>query len=298
MRFKALIGIIAAATLGAHAQTETADTVKIISRPEQLSIIRNGNKTIVKAMIANDDSSSVDIYSYTVEQTPKTDPPMIDSDKWVMELPFMKEHPDKTDKDQPVHHKRVITGMKNVYWGWIFNYDGKSAVGNCFELGVADFIGVEWSPWRNGPSFEAGIGFGMRRYLAPEGTVFIRQGDTFTSVRADNRTAVDHSRWDMITFHVPLMVNQRIWKKLGISAGAWINFNTYSVANSQWRCDGIRYRETVKGIQQELITVDLMAGIGLKGSIAVYARWSPMNVMKQPYGPEFKSWSIGASLDF
>ena len=65
------------------------------------------------------------------------------------------------------------------------------------------------------------------------------------------------SRWEVFTFHFPLMVSQKIYRNFGIAFGTLLNLNTYSTACTQMKIDGIRYKETFKGLQQRLFTAEL-----------------------------------------
>lgn len=296
----AAILFLTAATC-ASAQTQPADTVKIVTNADMVTVTQQGGNTKVH-IITNDNTGTVNVYEYAASETTTSIPANLDSDKLVMELPFTKirtrTEAAGTTSSKPAWHKRIITVVKDIYWGWTFNYDGKAGIENSFEVGVAQLIAIEWQPWQRGPRFNVGAGFGMRRYLAGKGCIFAKEGDRLLSRPVDEDSHLDHSRWDVCTFHIPFRITQNIYKHFGISAGAIVNFNTYGKVSSRWEQDGVRYTETIKGLQQRLLTVDLIGIIGLTEWIGAYVRWSPMNVMRHYYGPEFKSWSIGAIVNF
>ena len=283
------------------AQSEPTKTLKIVNYTDRVTVTQTGSDTKVQ-IIHNNDSGSFSVYEYAVSETPQATPAKFDSDRLIMELPFTKNRPqsqtDSTSTTLPAWNKRVITGLKNAYWGWTFNYHGKAGIENSFEVGVAEVIAIELQPWRNGPKFDIGAGFGMRRYIAGKDMIFNKVGDKLIAMPVDEDSHLDHSRWDVYTFHVPLMITQNLYKSFGISAGAIVNFNTYGEVSSQWEKDGVRFKETIKGLQQRLLTVDIIGIIGFTGWIGAYVRWSPMNVMQPYYGPNFKSWSIGATVNF
>lgn len=302
MRLKKFIfAVTAFIALAMSAQTELNDTVRVIENANRVRVMRQGNATTIR-VVKQDDKGNLTVYNYDVKETPRdtTSSSAFDSDRWAMELPFMREKSnDDLERDTPSSRtKKAFTGLKNFYWGWTFNYDGKSGIENCFEIGVAEIIGIQWRPWQRGPKFDVGLGFGMRRYLASDGMLFSKSGDRLCSVNAPDEIVVDHARWDVFTFDVPLMITQQIYRDFGISIGALVNFNTYSRATSQWQHDGIRYRETLKGLQQRLVTVDIVGIIGLTSWIGAYAKWCPTSVMQAHNGPDFKSWAVGVALNF
>lgn len=285
------------------AQTEPTDTIKIIDNTEAVIITRLNNSTSIKAISReNENSAKLKIYTYNVTVEEQSDTIREDfSDNIFSNLPFIADKHKKqakASKNKKFKPKRNATAMRNIYWGWNFAYDGKAGIRNCYEAGVADVIAVEWKPWRRGPEFRIGAGFGTKRFLTNHNLVFAKDGDKLTLCEAaDNATDVK-SRWDVWTFHIPVMISQRIYRSLGVSFGALLNFNTYSSARTQMELDGIRYRETFKGLQQRLVTTELIGIVGLRNGIGVYAKWSPIPLMSGNFGPEFKTWTLGASLNF
>ena len=208
---------------------------------------------------------------------------------WKMQYPFLG------GSDSFYSFKSI----KDIYWGWDFNYGEKGNIKNCFEVGVANVVGVAIKPWKCGPSFNIGLGFGMRRYLAKDGMRFDRLDNNLMILTA-NGLDIDKSRVDSWTFHLPIMITQNIYKKLAVSAGAWLNFNTYVKGETQYWHSGqdVRYKEYYKGFNHRFFTVDLVAVVGLRNGIGFYGRWSPMSLFNDGRGPEFKTATMGVMLNF
>lgn len=286
------------------AQTEPTDTIKIIDNAESVVITRQNNSTTIKAFMRDSENTpSMKIYTYkvTVEERSDTNTCEEFSENIFSSLPFIADKHKKRAATHPgrkFRPKRNVTAMRNIYWGWNFAYDGKAGIRNCFEAGVADVIAVEWKPWRQGPEFRIGAGFGFKRFRTADNLVFTKEGDRLAFREADNEATDIKSHWDVWTFHVPLMMSQRICNKFGVAFGTMLNFNTYSKAQTQMEINGTRYRETFKGLQQRLFTAELVGIIGFRGIIGCYAKWSPMPVMNTCFGPEFKNWTLGVSLNF
>ena len=212
--------------------------------------------------------------------------------KWGMEYPFVGTVENKGEESCC-----YLTGIKDIYWGWNFNYGKKGNIKNCFEVGVANVVGIGIAPFKKGPSFNIGLGFGMRRYLARDGYRFDRE-DNILTIPYGHRLDVTKSRLDSWTFHVPVMITQDIYKKLAVSVGAWLNFNTYVKGETQYFKNDVRYTEYYKGFNQRFFTVDIVAVVGLKNGIGFYGRVSPMSLFNNGYGPKFKSASMGVMLNF
>lgn len=214
-----------------------------------------------------------------------------DRENWNVEYPFigtLEKH------GEPMY---TFTCIKDAYWGWNFNYDGKGHLKNCFEVGVANVAGVSVSPFEVGPSFSVGLGFGMRRYLAQTGYRFDRVSNNVVIIGAEG-IDVRKSRLDSWAFHLPIMVTQKVYQDLQVSVGAWINFNTYVHGETQYYRGDVRYTEKYKGFNQRFCTVDPVLAVGLKNGIAFYSRFSPMSLFTDGHGPECKSASIGLMVNF
>ena len=98
-----------------------------------------------------------------------------------------------------------------------------------------------------------------------------------------------------MTFHVPVMITQKIGKHGSFSLAGIMNFNTYATVSNRFERKDHVEKERIKGFQQRLLTAELFASIGI-GGFAVYGSWQPVSLFSAPYGPELKGWSIGLDL--
>lgn len=283
----------------ASAQTTPVDTVKVISTAQSVTVTRQDNKTIVTALIPADDAGSIQKYTYEVSVDNNNDISNFDADEFRLKLPFTK-----TDKSEPIEPKskskktrRYVTGLKYGYWGWNFNYHNKTGIKNAFEVGVADIIGIDWCTSRK-TTLGVGIGFGYSRVTSNDYMLFAKDGDALTLTVAPENAKVDFARWDTWHIHVPLMYSQKLTGDFGFALATIINFNTYATATNRYTIDRTRYTETIKGLNQRLLTVDVMASVGLINYIGFYAKWSPMTSMQSQYGPSFRNFSIGVNVNF
>ena len=74
MKLLALLAFGLLPVLAMTAQTEPADTVKILDNADQVVITKNGNNTIVKAVIRNaENDTSMKLYTYSVTVEENTD---------------------------------------------------------------------------------------------------------------------------------------------------------------------------------------------------------------------------------
>ncbi|MDE6153090.1 MAG: hypothetical protein K2G21_02960, partial [Muribaculaceae bacterium] len=237
-------------------------------------------------------------YKYTYEVTVDKNKRM-DADDFILKFPFMKSNEDETEScdNKPFKPRRDFTVMKYIYWGWSFNYDSKAGIKNSFELATADLIGIDWCTSRK-PTLGLGLGFGFNRVTTADKMLFVKDGDALMVAPASSNTEVDFARWDTWRFQIPLMFSQKLAGDFGFGLATIVNFNTYSTATNRYKIDRTRYTETIKGLNQRLVTVDFMATVGIVNGIGAYVKWSPMTTMQQQYGPSFRNFSIGVNLNF
>jgi len=299
----AMLALTMATMTPTHAQSVPVDTIKVIENAHQITITRNANTTCIEAWTSDADGGNIERYTYNVTMQDSTQNETF-TESIFAGLPFMSDKKRnrksatavKTAKWKP---KQQIYAVRNIYWGWNFAYDGKTGLKNCFEVGVAEVIGASWKPWRRGPEFSVGIGFGMKRFRTADDLLFAKDGDRLTIIPADLDECHDaKAHWDIWAFHLPLMLTQNITGDFAVAIGATVNFNTYSKAWSSYLADGVRHTTTFKGLQQRLLTIEPTAIIGFREAIAFYAKWNPMPVMQCGNGPRFKSWSMGVTLNF
>lgn len=299
-------------TLAAHAAaTVETDTIKVIKSPSQVVVTTQGNSTIVSVTGVPDNDEYY--YQYATDViVPDSAAVSGSGDDWNPELIFLSKGDDSAEAPdaeflfpftKPRRHRVAAcfdyVFFRNIYWGWMFRFDADPGMKNSFECGIGEVAGVSYTPWLRGPEFSLGLGIRFSQYCAQDGYRYVKQGDNLMLVPMAEGERTDKSRVMTATFCVPLMITQRVYRNFYISAGANANFNTYTRAFSQYYTDDdTRLSSHYKGLHQRLLTIDYMAVLGFSRDIGVYFRYSPMSVMRHPYGPETKSFSIGLTLNF
>ena len=280
----------------AAAAQEANDTVKVIENADRVIVERTGDTTSVEVKYNDNDTDRIFRYDVAIESDESSKRLDFPSD-WGMDLPFVNIEPKQSAADSVRKNtvKRYFVGLNHLYFGWRFNYKGNAGIDNCFEYGIRNLIGAIWK--RRGAEFETGFGISGRRYLASEGLAFVKIGDRLSTAPVPEGTDVIHSRTDILTLHVPLIYNQKIYRSLTSSIGAIVNFNTYADAYNELQTGNITMKNRIKGLHQNFLTVDAFAALQLDG-IGIYATWSPMRAFDRQYGPELRSWSLGLELLF
>lgn len=272
---------------------ETPDTVKIIKNAEKILVSRNADTTLIDVKSENEYGTERFSYSITVEDS------LADEDDSTIEL----EMPFGIGKNKTKHKKHsqiktYILGLSNFYLGQRFNYSGKGNVKNSLESGCRDLIAIKWSRGEYTPSFSIGVGMGFQRYLAQDGFAYSRIGSNLVLLPVEEGYSVKSTHLYVMNFQIPLLFSVPLGCDFKFTLGGIGCFNTYAYAQTEISKGPTTIKTTYKGLQQRLFTADLMCSFGVCNILGVYASWSPMTLFQSPYGPQFKSWSIGATINF
>ena len=282
----------------AQTPAEEADTVKVIDRADIVTVARDGNTTIIESVTGKPGNNTETFtYSVTVDEA--------DEGSWDIDLPFFSTSKTtcptsgriETNLKSGRLHTSLI-GFEHFYCGQRFNYYDKGNVRNSMEIGIRNVIGLRWSIGRWVPSFSIGLGFSYRFYGAADGFVYSKEGSRLVLTPVEDGFRKKDSRLDVLTFQIPLMLTQRLGNHAKLSLGAVACLNTYAEAKSVCKEGDIKHSITYKGLQQRLFTTEIVGSIGVWDFVGIYASWSPITLFQAPYGPQLKSWSLGATLIF
>lgn len=272
-----------------------ADTVKVIDNASNIVVVCKDGKTILNAEFPDNDGSDRLHYRYEVNVTDEKVDDIGDEfpDNWGMSLPFVKFN---GHNGQSNRVSRRVACLRRVSWGWRFNYSGKGNVKNGWEVSVPDFLSVSWR--KRGAEFEIGAGFSMNRYYAMDDFGYQKIGDRLVLSPVPEGMKATDSFFDVFTFQVPVLYNQKIGGGFSFSLGTIVNLNTYAAARTTLRWDDDSYQKTIyKALQQNLFTLDAYASLAVSG-FGIFARWSPAPLFKCKYGPQLKSFLIGVEISF
>lgn len=173
----------------------------------------------------------------------------------------------------------------------------KTSMGKSLEWGWTNLGGVEWFYGPN--SVSLGIGVLLRYYEMRNGTYFNKQPDgTITLQPFEEGISDGRSRIFNPTTQLPLLYRIKFGKQrcCAFSAGPVLNFNWGTSHIKTWcKQNDKEYAVTTHHISQRIVSVDLLGALTWE-QIGIYARYSPMNVMRSSTGLEFKAVSVGVML--
>lgn len=270
------------------------DTVKVIEGASNLTVSRNGDTTLVEVEKNTDLGKDLFSYKVTVEEQDESDEGSVID----FEIPFGIGKEEKSSSSDKRRLQTHLFALGNLYFGQRFNYSGKGNVRNSFETGIRNVIGIRWSHGAYTPSFSVGLGFGTSRFTARKGFVYAKEGSELILKPVEEGGKVRWTDVNVLNFQVPLLCTLPIGRNVEFSGGVVAYFNTFAQARTEVDFGDYKTTTLYKGLQQRLFNAELTASIGISDIIGFYASWSPMPIFKAPFGPEFKSWSIGVTINY
>lgn len=281
---------ILAAFISAAAAPAPADTIKTLQNVNNVTISESGGKTTI-TITGCDDGTSYE-YRLDTETITTADNGMSTIERiFDFSLPFTGG----TKKQSEWDRYRMLW-FRDIYTGILLENDFPG-MGGGWEIGIGEVAAISYRPWRHGPRFRIGAGFGFRSMGTRHSHTFdLVDGNLTLSPVADGNYN-NSSRITSGYIRVPFSISQHIYRAFFIGCSAILNFNIHTTASSRYETDNISYRETYTGLHQRLLTPEFRATIGFAEAVAVYYS-SSFTTMRRGFGPQFRHSAIGLSLFF
>lgn len=280
-------------------QPDVADTVKVIDKVQKVLMTRTGNTTLIAAQMNGASGKETFTYEVSVEEPSSDD--IVDYISGI-DLSFISLGGKTKGKIKanrfPRKLKRSVIFMEHAYIGQRFNYFDKGNVKNSVEFGIRDIIGVKWSRGRCSPEFSIGVGMSGQRYSADDGFVYSKEGSKLVVVPIAEGVQRKTTHFNVFTVQIPLMLTQPLGGSMKFMVGGIACLNSYAWCTTKTVEGNVKQKTVYKGLQQRLFTAEAVCALGICNVLGVYASWSPMTLFEQQFGPQLKSWSIGATIGF
>ncbi len=232
-------------------------------------------------------------------------------EKWTVieeigiQLPFMTKPKSKRKYTMEPHWAGIGWGFANIADQQynINNINGvslKSESSNEFFFNLIEKI---LPIYRNNLGLTTGLGFNWRNYFFDANQHFTEVAGVTIVENAPAGTEYEYSRLRTFYINVPLLLE---WQptfgksqKFFVSAGVVGGVNTSATHKLKYKdvSDNTIRKITGKGLNIAPVTLDFLGQIGY-GSWNVYAKYSPFSMFQSQKGPEMRSVSVGAMLNF
>lgn len=176
--------------------------------------------------------------------------------------------------------------------------DFGNSMGRSVELSWLMIAGVQM----NYRSFSIATGLGV------DWRNFVTKGDRYFFKNPDGKISLENyapemtgrrSRIKVFSLQLPVLasVNFGPKKRWGITAGPIVNFNTSGSIKTQYKIADEAYSVKTTNIGQRPVTLDAYFAIHYNG-FGLYARYSPMHMLKSSTDLDFGAFSTGIALIF
>lgn len=276
--------IAALAAIAAAAQ-ETPDTIATINRAAELTVARTPDGLTITVEGRADDPGFFYQYRMQSEQQPDS--------TISLNLPFLSTSETRQAGNKRKSHFDIDI---EAYVGTSIPTGG-TPVQASFEIGLSRVLtgSVDFG---GGFSFNAAAGIGYAQYAVGSGMRFDAERQHLVLVPREEGSSDCSSRLRVLRLHVPLTFTQMLSRKAYITAGAWLNLNTYVPASTDYTMGDVRTQQTFKDLHQRILTTDIIVAAGARGICGVYARYCPQSLFRDGWGPDFKSVSVGLIFNF
>jgi hypothetical protein len=232
-------------------------------------------------------------------------------EKWtVMEeigiqLPFMTKSKSKRKYTMEPHWAGIGWGFANIA-DQQYNFNNingvslKSESSNEFFFNLIEKI---LPVYKNNLGITTGLGFNWRNYYFDSNQYFAEVNGVTVVQDAPTGTVYEYSRLRTHYITIPLLLEWQptfgASQKFFISAGVIGGINTLASQKLKYKDQNDNtIRKTVgKGLNIAPVTLDFQGQIGY-GSWNIYAKYSPFSIFQSQKGPEIRSVSVGAMLNF
>lgn len=275
-----LLAIVAHVALAQQPNSSQSQQVTTITDAESVTVTRDADGTTINIRRTHGRD-----YNFTTSSTDT-----IASD-WDLNLPFIGA------KGRTLRKRWEAQCMHMMYVGGTMPGTHSAGIGGGWEFGIPSVIGLGWRPWRGSTQVSIGAGFAYRRMsLSGDYAFAYDRGNLMVVPSPDHRYTGSIHSWSLT---VPLVIKQNIYKSFGVSVGAIASLNTYTNASQKYaEPDGVEVETRFKGLHQRPLTVDIIGAIGLDEAVGVYVKYSPMGAFRSGHGPQFRTFSVGAILNF
>ena len=170
-------------------------------------------------------------------------------------------------------------------------------MGKSMEIGWLNLIGME-RRLNAGWAMSLGMGIDWRNFRSTSGLLYQAEGG-FTEAERIDPAGYRFSRIKVFSLQFPLLFSKTFGghgMRPGLAFGPIFNFNTHaSVKSSLFDEQGKRFTKSSSDIGRRAFTVDIYGQLSL-GPVGIYARYSPLTILKNPGVLDYHPLSVGVVL--
>lgn len=190
----------------------------------------------------------------------------------------------------------ALIGLGEMGFGWHAAIDRPAEIQKSSrllsEFVIRNLLAIHYQPKNFPIGLSAGIGYSWQSYYAEAGTMLEKvDGKIVCSAfpaNASNRS----SKITVDNLLVPLTVYVNICKDFRLEFGPELIVNTRSRIRNRYHESPATHKISYKNLPIRDTSYGLFAAVKVF-DITLYARYQPQSVIKEGFGPQFKSFTIG-----
>ncbi len=284
---KLITFLMLVAPLAVFSQTRVpVDTVARIVKPKTVVISKKDGATTVS--VSGTEENPNFKYSYKVQNGEAVD--SLDGDEWKINPPFLKDG----------HRRNAYTsGGEDIYVNMMWPDAQSSGMKTSWEIGVGRIISFNWMPISSS-NMKLTIGAGIAVRVISFGhdrRLYLDRGHLSLGKPLKNEK-VKASKIVEEELRLPFMFTMPIYKDFKASLGVVGLLNFYSEASCTVERDGSKFSEKYKGLHQRILNYEFVGTLGFDNFGGVTVHYRPLSDFGSAYGPEFRTISVGLTLNF
>ncbi len=206
---------------------------------------------------------------------------------------------DTTSQMQVYNEKKEVDCLDfDVALGWNLMTDMPDGVKGRFFGSRELTIGIryEYTPKQALQTYSVGLWAKWSRYALDEKAFKIDNGVVGVTDFPAGATST-YSHISIFSLSVPFFFTQKFGHQSdwSVTLGPVLNFNLRGRVNNEYDKGDDNIDISTKGLEYRPFTVDLMGMLTYK-KVSVFAKYSPMTVLKKDRGPQFHSVTLGVFL--
>lgn len=294
MKKTLLLLALSAMTAVAKAQNDTLTVV----RPDSVSILRKNGNVDIK-IFGNEGNSN---YRYSMNfDVNNNEPVMMKENKapkkeFDMSIPLFSN--DNSDNDRPYIEASISLGL---LWGCnIVSGAPKELDINPFssiEIWWPNIAGVTLTLPKTGLDFSLNYGIDWRNYrMVDNYRFFLDENRVVGYAPYESGITPKFSRIKTISNTLSLTARYRFFKECYVRFGPVVSFNDgLSVKTKYKDASGKKISEKQNNPRVNRVSLEWMGSFQFH-DFGFYVKYSPKNVLREGYGPQFSTTTVGVSI--
>ena len=140
-----------------------------------------------------------------------------------------------------------------------------------------------------------GTGFNWKNYRMTDYNRFDKDRLNVVVTPYPTDADINFSRLRIFSIMFPLQYKYKFHKDFALSGAAILNWNVDGSLKTKYNLNGQKVTEKVGRVKYNAASIDFRLGLHWR-ALSAYVKYSPCNVLKSAYGPEFNSFSAGIMI--